>query len=80
MQVYVADGLSSQAGEFIGILAGPNPEEVRSGVEAAVSYIENDACFYSANEDDSIVYFAHCISSTGSYLSKECNPFRKSGT
>ncbi|MCI8849549.1 MAG: ethanolamine utilization microcompartment protein EutL [Oscillibacter sp.] len=60
------------AGEFIGILAGPNPEEVRSGIEAAVSYIENDACFYSANEDDSILYFAHCISSTGSYLSKEC--------
>ena len=60
------------AGEFIGILAGPNPEEVRSGVEAAVSYMENDACFYSANEDDSIVFFAHCISSTGSYLSQEC--------
>lgn len=60
------------AGEFIGILAGPNPEEVRSGMEAAVSYIEHDACFYSANEDDSIVYFAHCISSTGNYLSKEC--------
>ncbi len=60
------------AGEFIGVLAGPDPEVVRSGVAAAVSYIENDACFYSANEDDSIVYFAHCISSTGSYLSKEC--------
>lgn len=60
------------AGEFIGILAGPNPEEVRSGMEAAISYMENDACFYSANDDDSIVYFAHCISSTGSYLSKEC--------
>ena len=60
------------AGEFIGILAGPNPEEVRSGMDAAISYIENDASFYSANEDDSIVYFAHCISSTGSYLSREC--------
>ena len=60
------------AGEFIGILAGPNPEEVCSGMDAAISYIENDASFYSANEDDSIVYFAHCISSTGSYLSREC--------
>lgn len=67
-----ANASTKLAGEFIGILAGPNPEEVRSGVDAAVSYIENDACFYSANEDDSIVYFAHCISSTGSYLSKEC--------
>ena len=57
------------AGEFIGILAGPNPAEVKSGIDAAVDYIENDACFYSANEDDSIPYFAHCISRTGSYLS-----------
>ena len=59
------------AGEFIGILAGPNPEEVKSGVEAAVRYIQQDAAFYSANDDDSIVYFAHCISRTGSYLSKQ---------
>lgn len=59
------------AGEFIGILASPDPAEVRSGVAAAVSYIENDAAFYSANDDDSIVYFAHCISRTGSYLSEQ---------
>lgn len=59
------------AGEFIGILAGPNPEEVRSGMEAAISFIENDASFWSANEEDSIIYFSQCISSTGSYLSKE---------
>ena len=59
------------AGEFIGILAGAEPAEVRSGLEAAVRYAQEDASFYSANEDDSIVYFAHCISRTGSYLSKE---------
>ena len=58
------------AGEFIGILAGRNPAEVRSGLDAAILYIEQDACCYSANEDDSIVYFAHCISRTGSYLSE----------
>ena len=58
------------AGEFIGILAGRNPAEVRSVLDAAILYIEQDACFYSANEDDSIVYFAHCISRTGSYLSE----------
>ena len=58
------------AGEFIGILSGENPEDVKSGLAAAVSYIENDACFYSANDDDSIVYFAQCISRTGSYLSE----------
>ncbi|MCR5485412.1 MAG: ethanolamine utilization microcompartment protein EutL [Clostridiales bacterium] len=61
------------AGEFIGILAGPEPEEVRSGLQAAISFIENDSCFYSANDDDSIVYFAHTISRTGSFLSHEAN-------
>ena len=65
-----ANANTKLAGEFIGILAGPNPEEVRSGIDAAIEVIENDACFYSVNEDDSIVYFAHCISRTGSYLSK----------
>ena len=64
-----ANASTALAGEFIGILTGEDPAEVRSGLDAAVSYIENDACFYSANEDDSIVYFAHCISRTGSYLS-----------
>lgn len=57
------------AGEFIGILAGTDPEEVKSGIAAAISFMENDAFFYSANDDDTITYFAHCISSTGSYLS-----------
>ena len=59
------------AGEFIGILAGEDPAEVKSGLDAAVRYAQQDASFYSANDDDSIVYFAHCISRTGSYLSQE---------
>lgn len=58
------------AGEFIGILSGPTPAEVKSGVDAAIEFAENDACFYSANEDDSIAYFAHCVSRTGSHLSE----------
>ena len=59
------------AGEFIGILSAENPEEVRSGLEAAIRYAQQEASFYSANDDDSVVYFAQCISRTGSYLSKE---------
>lgn len=59
------------AGEFIGILAASDPEEIRSGLEAAVSYLENEAFFYSACDDGSVVYFAHCISRTGSFLSAE---------
>lgn len=70
--MYAGSGNASTAlaGEFIGILSGEDPEEVKSGLAAAISYIENDACFYSANDDDSIVYFAQCISRTGSYLSE----------
>lgn len=59
------------AGEFIGVLSGPDPAQVRAGLEAAAEFIQNDACFYSACQDDSVVYFAHCISRTGSYLSQQ---------
>ncbi|WDV45099.1 ethanolamine utilization microcompartment protein EutL [Clostridiaceae bacterium M8S5] len=65
-----ANANTKLAGEFIGILSGPSPAEVRSGLNAAIDFIENDACFYSANEDDSIAYYAHCVSRTGSYLSE----------
>lgn len=61
------------AGEVIGILAGPSPAEIRSGLDAAVEVIENGASFYSANEDNSVVYFAHCVSRSGSFLSKGAN-------
>ncbi|BFH70748.1 ethanolamine utilization microcompartment protein EutL [Paenibacillus dendritiformis] len=68
-----ANASTKLAGEVIGILAGPSPEEVRSGLNAAVDYIETGAHFVSANEDDSITYFAHCVSRTGSYLSQTAN-------
>ena len=58
------------AGEIIGILAGPDPAAVRSGLDACIDMIENEAHFVSANDDDSIIYYAHCIARTGSYLSK----------
>lgn len=64
-----ANASTKLAGEFIGIISGPSPAEVKSGLNAAIDFIENDACFYSANDDDSIAYYAHCISRTGSYLS-----------
>lgn len=58
------------AGEVIGILAGPNPAEVESGLRAAVDFLESGVGFHSANQDDSVVYFAYTVSRTGSYLSK----------
>ena len=58
------------AGEVIGILAGPNPSEVSSGLSSAVRFLESGVGFRSANEDNSVAYFAHTVSRTGSYLSK----------
>lgn len=65
-----ANASTKLAGEVIGILAGPSPAEVRSGLSACITFMENDAYFVSANEDDSIVYYAHTVSRTGSYLSE----------
>lgn len=70
MYAGAANASTALAGEFIGILSAENPEEVRSGLDAAISCIENDAAFYSANDAGTIPYYAHCISRTGSYLSK----------
>ncbi len=58
------------SGEVIAMLAGSNPAEVRAGLSAAVAYLENDALWYSANADNSIAFFPHLISRTGSYLSR----------
>ena len=70
--MYAGSGNASTrlAGEFIGILSAPGPAQARSGLEAAVDFIQNQACFYSADEGNTIPYFAHCIAQTGSYLSK----------
>lgn len=57
------------SGEIIAMLAGPNPGEVHAGIEAAIQYVENEAIWYSANEDNSITFFPHLIARTGSYLS-----------
>ena len=71
--MYAGSGNASTrlAGEFIGILSAPGPAQARSGLEAAIDFIENQATFYSADEGNTIPYFAHCIAQTGSYLSKQ---------
>lgn len=58
------------SGEIIAMFSGPDPAEVRAGLNATINYLQTEAWFYSANEDDSLAFFAHTISSTGSYLSK----------
>lgn len=57
------------AGECIGILAGPDPEQVRSGLQAAVELLGGGCGFRRADAGGSVVYFSHCVSRTGSYLS-----------
>jgi ethanolamine utilization protein EutL len=65
-----ANATTKLAGEIIGIIAGPNPAEVRSGLNAIADFMEGEAWFISANDDNTIPYYAHCVSRTGSYLSK----------
>ena len=65
-----ANASTALAGEVIAILAGPNPAEVQSGLRACVDFMNSGAGFRSANQDDSVIYFAHTVSRTGSYLSK----------
>jgi ethanolamine utilization protein EutL len=59
------------SGEMIGIIAGPSPDEVESGIEAVFKTVETIAFFEALNEQKTHAMYAHVISSTGSYLSKE---------
>ena len=54
------------AGEVIGILAGPDPGTVRSGMEAALSALERVGF-----QDVGVPCLAHTVSSCGSFLAKE---------
>lgn len=65
-----ANASTKLAGEVIGILAGPSPSEVTSGLDSALRFLQSGAGFRTANSDGDIVYLAHCVSSTGTYLSK----------
>ena len=70
MYAGAANASTKLAGEVLGIIAGPSPAEVRSGLNAVMDFMEYGSAFISANDDDSIAYYAHCVSRTGTYLSK----------
>lgn len=59
------------SGEVIGMLSAPTPAEAEAGLRAAIDYAENEAWFYSADDQDGVAFFAHVVSRTGTYLSKE---------
>ena len=62
-----ANASTPNSGEVIGILAGPTPGAVRSGMEAALGALERIG-FESAGE---VPYLAYTVSRSGSYLAKE---------
>ena len=71
--VEVVYGRSLYAGAAHGpspiMLGGPNPAEVRAGLDAMVAHIENGAAFQWANDAENTAFLAHVVSRTGSYLS-----------
>ena len=64
---------SKYGGEVIGIIAGPDPEEVRSGLNAIETFVENESALYSVNSDDSVAYYSYCISRIGRYYQETYN-------
>lgn len=65
-----ANGPSSTAGEVLIMLGGPNPAEVRAGLDAMVATIESGPVFRWANDAENIAFLAHVVSRTGSYLAQ----------
>ncbi|MDR6999265.1 ethanolamine utilization microcompartment protein EutL [Neobacillus niacini] len=59
------------SGEMIGVLAGPSPDEVKSGMDAVIQTAENDAYFEALDDEKSHALYAHVVARTGSYLSSE---------
>ena len=62
-----ANASTPHAGEVIGILAGPNPGTVRSGMEACLGMLEQ----VGFEEAERVPYLAHTVSRTGSFLARE---------
>jgi len=62
-----ANASTPNAGEVIGILAGPTPGTVRSGMEATLGMLER----IGFEEVNDVPYLAHTVSSCGSYLAAE---------
>jgi ethanolamine utilization protein EutL len=57
------------SGEVIGVYVADDPDEIQVGLQAAVRCLEEDAWFYSADEQGQLAFFPHVVASTGSYLS-----------
>ncbi len=70
---YAGSGFPSGplSGEILGVLAGPDPDEVEEGLKALIRCLEHDACFYAASDKGDLLVFPHVITSLGHYLSAD---------
>ena len=62
-----ANASTPYAGEVIGVLAGPTPGAVRSGMEAALGALET----IGFEERNGVPYLAYTVASCGSFLARE---------
>ena len=62
-----ANATTPNAGEVIGILAGPTPGAVRSGMDAAITALGH----LGFDETNGVPFLAHTVSSAGSFLAGE---------
>ena len=60
-----AHGPSPTAGEVLIMLGGPNPAEVRAGLDAMMAHIEGGAAFQWANDAQDTAFLAHVVSAAG---------------
>lgn len=58
------------SGETIAILAGERLAEVEAGLKAAISHLDGGVAYRAVDGDTQRRYFAHVISSSGSYLAR----------
>jgi ethanolamine utilization protein EutL len=67
-----AHGSGPLSGEILGVLAGPDPDEVAEGLAAFRAYLNDFACFWTLPESAPVrpAFFPHVITETGRYLSQ----------
>lgn len=62
------------SGEVLGVLAGPDPDEIQEALAALREYLEREACFYTLADKAAAnrpAFFPHVITETGDYLSAQ---------
>jgi ethanolamine utilization protein EutL len=58
------------SGEAIGVIAGRDPSEVATGLQAIADCLLREAWFYQTMGETKVNFFPHVVASCGSYLAK----------